>query len=126
MCGQDKEGGYKCTVCSYSFYCNDCRKLHLDARIEDGDGESAIDGDLNDTMSVTQSQMNLALEQGEDILFLGEPHTEMRQEVKDQLQFQQDQSDTQSEKVLFGGAGLIQQKKRDSKKKAGAKDDTIS
>ena len=55
MCDQDKEGGYKCTVCSDSFYCNDCRKLHLDARIEDGDGESAIDGDLNDTMSVTQS-----------------------------------------------------------------------
>ena len=68
-----------------------------------------VDGvDMDDgTASVSPSALNLALEQEEEMEFLGEPKSEMQHGIAQQHQH------TMSEKMLFGnGSGL---KKRDGK-----------
>jgi hypothetical protein len=74
------EGGFKCSVCPDTQYCMACRKLDADSRIADGRAESMVDGsDMDDgTASVSPSALNLALEQEEEMEFLGEPKSEMQ------------------------------------------------
>jgi hypothetical protein len=77
MCGMEKEGGYKCGVCSDSFYCNDCRKLDALEKIEDGNAESVVGGDVDDTASISPSMIES--QHMED--FLHEEGSQMRPDI---------------------------------------------
>lgn len=72
---------------SASCYCFDCYKLHLTEKIADNEGADSVMEDVDDQTSVSLSAHNLAVEQEHETEFLGEPKSEMRFQVKNQLQY---------------------------------------
>jgi len=96
MCGMENEGGYKCGVCSDSFYCNDCRKLDALEKIEDGNAESVV-GDVDDTASISLSMIES--QHMEEFLF--EEGSQMRPDIA-QFEQQKRSGSTSSSQILFG------------------------